>query len=111
MAKLCEHGYFLDVAPRSCPKCRTDLDLIQREEISTLKATISRLRAELAEWRKDAERYRHLLSEAYVFGRTTPDIHNIPDEPVSLWLHSTVPLDVEGINRLVDTARKGEEDS
>ena len=45
MAKLCEHGYFLEVAPRSCPKCRTDLDLIQREEIATLKATISRLRA------------------------------------------------------------------
>ena len=38
MAKLCEHGYFLEVAPRSCPKCRTDIDLIQREEIATLRA-------------------------------------------------------------------------
>jgi len=44
MAKLCDHGYFLEVAPRSCPKCRTDIDLIQREEIAALKATISRLR-------------------------------------------------------------------
>ncbi len=43
MAKLCDHGYFLEVAPRSCPKCRTDIDLIQREEIATLKVTISRL--------------------------------------------------------------------
>jgi len=64
MAKLCEHGYFLEVAPRSCPKCRTDLDLIQREEISTLKATISRLRAELEECKRDAERYRWLRGDA-----------------------------------------------
>ena len=69
---------------------------------------IDRLRAELAEAREDAERYRHLLREAYVFGRTTPDVHNLPNEPVSLWLHSTVPLDVEGINGIVDAARKGE---
>ena len=41
MAKLCEHGYFLEVAPRSCPKCRTDCDLIQREEIATLRASIA----------------------------------------------------------------------
>ena len=46
MAKLCDHGYFLEVAPRSCPKCRTDLDLIQREEIAALKSTISRLTSE-----------------------------------------------------------------
>ena len=44
MAKLCEHGYFLEVALRSCPKCRTDRDLIQREEIESLRSTISRLR-------------------------------------------------------------------
>lgn len=43
MARLCDHGYFWEVAPRSCPKCRTDIDLIQREEIATLKVTISRL--------------------------------------------------------------------
>ena len=66
------------------------------------------LRAELSASREDAERYRHLLREAYVFGRTTPDVHNLPNEPVSLWLHSTVPLDVEGINGIVDAARKGE---
>ena len=70
---------------------------------------IERLRAELSASREDAERYRHLLREAYVFGRTTPDVHNLPNEPVSLWLHSTVPLDVEGINGIVDAARKGEE--
>lgn len=68
----------------------------------------NRLRAELSASREDAERYRHLLREAYVFGRTTPDVHNLPNEPVSLWLHSTVPLDVEGINGIVDAARKGE---
>lgn len=44
MAKLCEHGYFLEVAPRSCPKCRTDTDLALREEIYALHATIERLR-------------------------------------------------------------------
>jgi len=44
MAKLCAHGYFLEVAPRSCPKCRTDTDLALREEIYTLRATIERLR-------------------------------------------------------------------
>ena len=59
MAKLCEHGYFLEVAPRSCPKCRTDLDLIQREEIATLKVTISRLRDALT---AAAEQRNHLSS-------------------------------------------------
>lgn len=47
MAKLCDHGYFLEVAPRSCPKCRTDTDLALREEIYALRATIERLREAL----------------------------------------------------------------
>lgn len=92
------------------PRMRHAADEIEhlRNALDHQEAIIECLTAEISEYKEDSERYRHLLSEAYVFGRTTPDIHNIPDEPVSLWLHSTVPLDVEGINRLVDTARKGE---
>ena len=66
MAKLCEHGYFLEVAPRSCPKCRTDLDLIQREEIATLKVTISRLR----EYVRDCAKNWDCDEDAHTYGTT-----------------------------------------
>lgn len=52
MPKYCEHGILLEEAPRECPACITDHDLIQRETIRQLRATIDRLRAELAEARE-----------------------------------------------------------
>ena len=72
----CKHGSW--TADQQCPECNTQ----------TLEQEIERLRAELAECREDAERYRHV--------RTNP----------AMLLH----LSNKAFDDAIDAARKGEGD-
>ena len=68
---------------------------------------IDRLRAELTEARKDAERYRQLVADMWVWGSVQPIMGEGQIPAASLWITGTVPMDKAGVDEAIDAAMAG----
>ena len=71
-------------------------------ELDRLRAENARLRAALEAEEQDADRYRWLRREAYVWGAD-----HVPKqvEPAALWIKGNVGMDDAGIDEAIDTTR------
>jgi len=75
-------------------------------DLTQAKAELSTLRAECERLKEDAERYRWLCDEAYIWGDSKIYGEDVQIEPAALWILGSSDLTKPQIDAAIDKGRK-----
>lgn len=108
MCWVCDCDHDSEEEATNCCNHVTDRFKELRQELTQAKAELAAARAECERLKEDAERYRWLCDEAYIWGDSKICGEDVQIEPAALWILGSSDLTKPQIDAAIDKARKAQ---